>query len=946
MRIESIRISGFGCLGEREYEFPADRAVLVLENNESGKSTLAAALLAGLCGFPNRRRGGEIMKLAEVYRPWDNDNYGLRMVLQAAGKRYVVERDFARDRFVIRDAATHRDVSAEFDPDLAYSFLRLYRDDFERIAFISGKQVQQFSSSPNIRARLAAVVDGSNEEPGADGAIALLESVTYPLGGRNIKPETALSRLSADFERVRREMAALDESLEAAGDDVRLLDEARERHARMLETLSNLDAQYRAARLEEVNSRIMSAKRNIEEVEALRKEMADLQQWAQFPIERSEQLSRAVTRLGERKNSLAELVERRARLQRQADELKMQLESAAQFEAASDDDLVQLRSCESEIHNAQAALERKHAEVEQEKRALQAEGLDLDALLRASGRLETLSPQDREFARSYQETIAKLNADEQCARAELAQAASSLALINQRRAQAALSGRLISLAGLTAIALGLVLWLSGALGPETAIAGAVVGAVGAAVGLVRSIAAASSDADAKARLEQEQNLANQRIQDAGKSLKDVTERMERIAAGCGMESVPALVDALCNREKALSRSGVMNSLTGQLAQAQESLTSARDRAVRRLAALGRRCSEDEDVIEAILSTARVLSDYLSRKTKLQELGIDSAAVEREIAEKQAAVDEESAIVSSVLADAGIDASQPLEQALSQFNEREFAYRRYRQIKDTLLPAAESHLVPQQELERLKQEQSELMAQSVEATSREMSSSEIEARRQSARDELQAVSDEVRTLERSIGTKVDRYRSEYPLLQDELQRLEREYRKAHRFSEAVGKAGAVLRQVSEDSHRRWAAALNERAGRILPHLNPDYEDIRFDDSLAFALRRKSDGRIIEQPEVDARLSTGAKDQIYLAVRLACCGEISRLGEALPVVLDDPLMASDDDRFRRGLEYIITTLAKETQVIILSCHKSRHEDLLREDWFANNVDILELKSEMCQ
>ncbi len=246
-----------------------------------------------------------------------------------------------------------------------------------------------------------------------------------------------MSRLSADFERVRREMAALDESLEAAGDDVRLLDEARERHARMLETLSNLDAQYRAARLEEVNSRIMSAKRNIEEVEALRKEMADLQQWAQFPIERSEQLSRAVTRLGERKNSLAELVERRARLQRQADELKMQLESAAQFEAASDDDLVQLRSCESEIHNAQAALERKHAEVEQEKRALQAEGLDLDALLRASGRLETLSPQDREFARSYQETIAKLNADEQCARAELAQAASSLALINQRRAQAA-----------------------------------------------------------------------------------------------------------------------------------------------------------------------------------------------------------------------------------------------------------------------------------------------------------------------------------------------------------------------------------------------------------------------------------------------------------------------------------------------------------------------------
>ena len=150
MRIRSIHIAGFGCLVDRDYEFPEGMAALVLENNERGKSTLAAAILAGLCGIPKRKAAGELVKPWDIYKPWNTESYAIEMHIEAAGKQFTIERDFARDRFTIRDANTNRDISAEFDQDLTLHFLRLPRDDFQRIAFISGKEVHRFSSSPNL----------------------------------------------------------------------------------------------------------------------------------------------------------------------------------------------------------------------------------------------------------------------------------------------------------------------------------------------------------------------------------------------------------------------------------------------------------------------------------------------------------------------------------------------------------------------------------------------------------------------------------------------------------------------------------------------------------------------------------------------------------------------------------------------------------------------------
>jgi uncharacterized protein YhaN len=66
---------------------------------------------------------------------------------------------------------------------------------------------------------------------------------------------------------------------------------------------------------------------------------------------------------------------------------------------------------------------------------------------------------------------------------------------------------------------------------------------------------------------------------------------------------------------------------------------------------------------------------------------------------------------------------------------------------------------------------------------------------------------------------------------------------------------------------------------------------------------------------AALSQGARDQIYLAVRLALVDLLSG-GEAQPVFLDDPFVHFDPDRRARALD-LVREFALKHQVVIFTC-----------------------------
>ncbi|RAI39283.1 hypothetical protein CH341_26200, partial [Rhodoplanes roseus] len=65
-----------------------------------------------------------------------------------------------------------------------------------------------------------------------------------------------------------------------------------------------------------------------------------------------------------------------------------------------------------------------------------------------------------------------------------------------------------------------------------------------------------------------------------------------------------------------------------------------------------------------------------------------------------------------------------------------------------------------------------------------------------------------------------------------------------------------------------------------------------------------------------LSDGTREQVAIIVRLALGRLLAERGQAVPVVLDDSLVFSDDDRIERMFD-VLTQAAEKQQVIVLTC-----------------------------
>jgi uncharacterized protein YhaN len=69
---------------------------------------------------------------------------------------------------------------------------------------------------------------------------------------------------------------------------------------------------------------------------------------------------------------------------------------------------------------------------------------------------------------------------------------------------------------------------------------------------------------------------------------------------------------------------------------------------------------------------------------------------------------------------------------------------------------------------------------------------------------------------------------------------------------------------------------------------------------------------------AKLSTGARDQLYLALRLAALEHFVQQDRHLPLILDDLFVHFDDDRTEAGLR-VLHGLSEHVQVLLFTHHE---------------------------
>lgn len=92
------------------------------------------------------------------------------------------------------------------------------------------------------------------------------------------------------------------------------------------------------------------------------------------------------------------------------------------------------------------------------------------------------------------------------------------------------------------------------------------------------------------------------------------------------------------------------------------------------------------------------------------------------------------------------------------------------------------------------------------------------------------------------------------------------------------------------------------------------------------------------ETAQAVSAGTREQVAVLARLAYAGMIADGGEDVPLILDDPLVFSDDKRLGALFE-VLTTAARAHQIILLSCHERAFEPLIA-DFGAQRLFVAEL------
>jgi uncharacterized protein YhaN len=141
--------------------------------------------------------------------------------------------------------------------------------------------------------------------------------------------------------------------------------------------------------------------------------------------------------------------------------------------------------------------------------------------------------------------------------------------------------------------------------------------------------------------------------------------------------------------------------------------------------------------------------------------------------------------------------------------------------------------------------------------------------------------------------------------------------------ACDMAESFFMRYQKETHRSQAGSLNERIGNILKKITNKYREVRIDDKLNIKVLDPQTSNLIDLNQ----LSGGTIDQIYFALRFGI-REIVDEQRVLPFILDDPFVQYDDKRRKEGMLFL-SRVAKDDQVILLTCSQNEKQILDQED-----------------
>lgn len=252
----------------------------------------------------------------------------------------------------------------------------------------------------------------------------------------------------------------------------------------------------------------------------------------------------------------------------------------------------------------------------------------------------------------------------------------------------------------------------------------------------------------------------------------------------------------------------------------------------------------------------------------------------------------------------------------------------KEIQNALQNVEETYkvLLKDRNIDEIKEEMRQIISQDINYSYESEEEIDIEIRKQS--NQLLKVEKEIKDLEhliekRYLGKReISEIEEEILLNKEKVIKLEKEFK-------ALEIASDVLQESFDEIRKNVGPNLNRKVISKFNFLTDgDYEEAKISEDYKLKVRNKG---ILFEGDI---LSNGAKDQLYLALRLSFINMLFKNKE-IPIFLDDAFVQYDDERRENALKLLIKENFK--QIIFFTCQEIEKSILNRHEYKYNLINL---------
>lgn len=946
MLIERVEFLGFGSIIAEQVDFASDRLNLVIEANQYGKSTMVEAIWALIFGFSSTREG---QREKEDFKPWQtNAPFGGIIDLTIKNQSLRIIRDFDKDSVQVLDRSSGADITRDFveegrEDELGYRLTGMTRDLFRNTCLVGQRHLDEHHAggNPELRSDLKSMADSS--KPGATSATAtdvIRRALrNFPGSNQTAPAEEVIAELESKRNHL---LIRIQEMNEDYGQVVSWLKEIADIEQQFTgQSAGSAEAEFNNLKLEKMSleEKTVVFKDRKGARDSIEKRLLELSTMTPLADETLLNLNELWTRRESRIQDLLSFGQdvrpEHAEFERIANALE---EKYPGFDQLQPEESNTISSLAISLYNLKRELEEDRRTL-QETTVTRLERLGSDEVVAAPGRgLRALSEEEMEEARSYASLMVAFNEQLIDSQKKLQEAEFSRTDIEEKQKANRLAniGKGIGLGLLTIICFAVPPLISEI--PQFITGGLVIVALLSLlvcfffVGKAINFKSYMQEDLERAQREEEKILKV--LQQSRGKVANLENTLAGYAAKTGLSGKEELNEYL---KKATSEEELHEE---QLSK--ENSIKTKEQQVRKLendlAYYFRKVGRDTDQIDSqrAMDLSQDIKQYWEEAAKLEEQFSEINNTRKQMEFLEAEIKDVEEGIRPILDVASMDQAVDLDEASDQIEALVGIIREKQRLNEELskldydMSGYESMVSSDAQLQVQIKQINERLEELIQLNPELADCPEPDPNNpptavlpwgasEGDKEELRARKEDLLV---RLRTTISNRDNSYLDCVEELSTLDHELVCARRARLALELACQKLEESSSQTYEDWSEKLNDASKEIIEGLDSEVESLVFDSELNISVKLKGREEPFYPDEIKTKLSTGVKEQVHWLARMALSRFLSRQ-EPLPIVLDEPFSEADDERFINVMKFLLDEALHKNQIIILSCHKHRHE-----------------------